>query len=61
MVVAVESKPKADVYCLHVPSTGCFALDNGAIVSNSDALGYLVHQEFPITERKMVEGTMRLG
>lgn len=27
----------------------------------SDALGYLVHQEFPITERKMTEGRVLLG
>lgn len=60
-VVAVESKPKSDVYCIHVPSTGCFALDNGAIVSNSDAIGYLVHREFPIIDRRMVEGRMVLG
>ncbi len=31
----------ADVYCLNVPDTGNFAIENGVIVSNCDALRYL--------------------
>jgi hypothetical protein len=32
---------KADVYCLNVPDTGNFAIENGVVVSNCDALRYL--------------------
>lgn len=39
-VVAVRHAGRADVYCLSVPSHGCFALANGTIVKNCDALRY---------------------
>jgi hypothetical protein len=45
-VVEVNSSQSQDVYCLHVPNHGCFALENGAIVSNSDALGYYIYWKF---------------
>lgn len=50
-VKSVQRAGKADVYCLFVPSSGCFCLGNGAIVSNSDALGYYIVGEFPTTVR----------
>jgi len=59
-VISVRPAGKADVYCLHVPVHGCFALANGAIVSNSDALGYRVEHDFPIVKqlsRMQISGT----
>lgn len=42
-VEGVRPVPNADTYCLTVPSTGCFALANGAIVSNClDDIRYFV-------------------
>jgi hypothetical protein len=32
--VGVESSGRADVYCLTVPETGCFAIEGGLLVSN---------------------------
>jgi len=32
--VAVEEAGRADVYCLTVPATGCFAIEGGLLVSN---------------------------
>jgi hypothetical protein len=32
--VSVESAGRADVYCLTVPATGCFAIEGGLVVSN---------------------------
>jgi hypothetical protein len=32
--VSVEEAGKADVYCLTVPATGCFAIEGGILVSN---------------------------
>lgn len=40
-----------DVYCLNVPVEKCFCLANGAIVSNSDAIGYYINYVFPIADR----------
>jgi hypothetical protein len=59
-VTSVRPAGKADVYCLHVPVHGCFALANGTIVSNSDALGYRVEHDFPIVKqlsRMQISGT----
>jgi hypothetical protein len=60
VVVSVKEEPKADVYCLHVPSTGCFALKDGIIVSNSDAFGYYVAKEFPVADGRMRKGRARV-
>ena len=39
----------ADVYCLEVPSAGCFKLTSDSpIVSNCDATGYLIVQHWPV-------------
>ena len=46
-VLSIEHAERADVYCLTVPDGGCFALASGAIVSNSDADGYLLHRLMP--------------
>jgi hypothetical protein len=50
--VAVSAVQEIDgdypVYCLKVPEWGCFALADGTIVSNCDALGYFLHYHFPI-------------
>lgn len=59
-VVDVREERAADVYCLHVPSTGCFALANGVIVSNSDALGYYIVREHPLHDTKMRRARARL-
>jgi hypothetical protein len=56
----VKKSERADVYCLHVPSDGCFALANGAIVSNSDAFGYYVAKEFPVADARMRKGRARV-
>lgn len=48
LVTAVVPAGKATLYCPTVPSVGCFALWNGMIVSNSDALGYYVVRKYPI-------------
>ena len=48
LVTNVQPAGVEDVYCLHVPSEGCFALACGAIVSNSDALGFAIEKEFPL-------------
>lgn len=48
VITSVKPFKKMDVYCISVPNHGCFALANGAIVSNSDSLGYYVHKEFPV-------------
>jgi hypothetical protein len=45
-VLAVVPSGRADAYCVTVSADGCFALANGAIVSNSDAIGYYVNREF---------------
>ena len=50
-VESVRQAGQSDVYCLRVPSAGCFALANGAIVSNSDSVGYYLNREFPIVSR----------
>lgn len=50
-VVSITPAGKRDVYNLTVPSAGCFALSNGLVVSNCDALGYAVHVEWPIANR----------
>lgn len=59
-MVDVREERAADVYCLHVPSTGCFALANGVIVSNSDALGYYIVREHPLHDTKMRRARARL-
>jgi hypothetical protein len=59
-VISVSPAGRNDVYCLNVPIHGCFALANGAIVSNSDALGYRVEHDFPIVKqlsRMQISGT----
>ena len=38
----------ADVFCITVPSTGCFALSGGLVVGNSDAIGYFCEREHSI-------------
>lgn len=50
-VIEVKEGIKTPVYCLSVPNNRCFCLSNGAIVSNSDALGYYVCSEFPTTKK----------
>ena len=47
-VTDVRPAGRSDVFCLRVPDDGCFALANGVIVSNSDALGYYVARRFPV-------------
>jgi hypothetical protein len=47
-VISVMEAGSADVYCLTVPSTGCFALANGCIVSNCDAFSYPIAYEMPV-------------
>lgn len=55
-VGSVESSQRADVYCLQT-DLGSFVLANGLIVSNCDALGYVVHRlrslELGATGRKV--------
>lgn len=59
-VIEVQPAGRADVYCLKVPTDGCFALaDGGWIVSNSDALGYYVAYRFPVRGQKV--DTKELG
>jgi hypothetical protein len=41
LVKSVKEFPKGNVYCLNVPDAGAFAVENGVIVSNCDALRYL--------------------
>lgn len=40
LVVSVTPLPREDVYCLTVPTDGCFALADGSIVGNCDGTGY---------------------
>ena len=47
-VTKINDAGTADVYCLTVPSLGCFALPNGCIVSNCDAFSYFAAYEFPV-------------
>ena len=47
-VLSVAEGKADDVYCLTVDSAGCFALGNGVIVSNCDAIGYLIHYKYPV-------------
>lgn len=47
LVLAIRPAGRRDVFCPTVPSVGCFALANGAIVSNSDALAYYLHERHP--------------
>lgn len=49
-ITQIKDAPKQDVYCITVPDTGCFCLENGAIVSNSDAFGYYIARKFPIVK-----------
>lgn len=44
-VCEVENK---DVYCLTVPSHGCFLIEGGYVVSNCDACGYTLMHLMPI-------------
>jgi hypothetical protein len=55
IVLDVKPGKQQDVYCINVPSYGCFVLENGAIVSNSDAVGYYIHKEFPV---RIIQGGM---
>jgi len=50
IVAGVRPAPIADAYCLRVPTDGCFALADGWIVGNSDAVGYYVSKVFPVYE-----------
>lgn len=54
-VVSVSPAGVADVYCPTVPYSGCFALENGVIVSNSDGCGYYIEQEFPVSGTSKVK------
>jgi hypothetical protein len=45
-VVSVTRASSRDVYDLCVPGVGAFALASGLVVSNCDALGYLMWQRF---------------
>ena len=47
-VLNVRPMPRADAYCLRVPGDGCFALADGWVVSNSDAVGYFVREVYPV-------------
>ena len=49
-VLSVSQSDKADVYCLAVDTCGSFALANGVIVSNCDALGYFIHNQYGIAK-----------
>jgi len=45
-IVGISSAGKKNVYCLTVPDAGCFALANGAIVSNcADAIRYYCREK----------------
>ncbi len=59
-VVSVRPLAPADVFCITVPSTGCFVLANGMIVSNSDALGYYAEREFSVAKRKTGQRPLRI-
>ena len=41
LVKSVRASLRGNVYCLNVPNAGAFAVENGVIVSNCDALRYL--------------------
>lgn len=47
-VLSVEPDKDQDVYCMTVPYWGCFALDEGFLVSNCDAGGYFIVKFMPI-------------
>ena len=49
-VVGIDSFGKKDVFCPTIQRDGCFALANGLIVSNSDAIGYYISERFPLAE-----------
>lgn len=51
-IVSVVSVSPRDVYDLCVPGVGSFALASGLVVSNCDALGYLLWQEFNLLQRR---------
>jgi len=48
-VISVSPLGEQSVYCLTVPSYGCFRLsDESPVVSNCDAGGYFIHYEYPV-------------
>lgn len=59
-VERIIERPQQPVYCPTV-DTGCFLLNNEIIVSNSDAIGYMIHREYPVISYQggtiCIEGT----
>lgn len=53
-VVRREDVGVGAVFCVASPMVGAFALASGLIVSNCDALGYLVHSEFPLVKPQAI-------
>lgn len=56
--VAGGNKEKQKVYCLTVPSDGCFSLASGEIVSNCDNFGYKCIKIFPVHRPKATARTL---
>lgn len=52
-VTKITPMPWAPTYCLKVPVDGCFCLENGVIVSNSDAIGYYIAKMFPVSDTRL--------
>ena len=57
LVTKVEKANSSPVYCMNVPSVACFCLESGAIVSNSDSLGYYIAKEHPLVKNTMTVAT----
>lgn len=57
LVTRVEKANSSPVYCMNVPSVACFCLESGAIVSNSDSLGYYIAKEHPLVKNTMTVAT----
>jgi intein/homing endonuclease len=58
----IRSHPnEVPVYCLYVPRWHCFQLFGGVVVSNCDALSYLVEYLYPVKRSGGAVSSMRLS
>jgi len=56
-----HTKQEVPVYCLYVPRWHCFQLHGGTVVSNCDALSYMVEYLYPVKRSGGSVTSMRLS
>ena len=57
----ISHREEVPVYCLYVPRWHCFQLAGGVIVSNCDALSYMVEYLYPVKRSGSSISSMRLS